>query len=295
MGRSSETVYVPGNVGIGTSISAGAYLSVNTGTTGNDMNAPDIDISKGNGLLITSAKTGTTPYSMGLGVDYATGNGFISCAGNGGFTSLLLNPRGNGGKVGIGTTNPQSTLDVNGNLHVTLDIDCSGSVVAGSSGIKSFIAYQDTGGFYGMGTITSALCFSANLPPNTNPQMVLTTSGWVGIGKINPAYTLDVSGNVNATSYNTSSDYRIKKDIVALDNTFSVDNLRPVTYNNINLGKQDIGLIAHELQEIYPFLVTGEKDGENLQSVNYTGLIGILIKEIQELKKDIRLLKEKII
>ena len=295
LGRSSETVYVPGNVGIGTSISAGAYLSVNTGTTGNDMNAPDTDTSKGNGLLITSAKTGLSPYSMGLGVDYATGNGFISCAGNGGFTSLLLNPRGNGGKVGIGTTNPQSTLDVNGNLHVTLDIDCSGSVVAGSSGIKSFIAYQDTGGFYGMGTITSALCFSANLPPNTNPQMVLTTSGWVGIGKINPAYTLDVNGSVNATSYNSSSDYRIKKDVVALDNTFSVDNLRPVTYNNINLGKQDIGLIAHELQEIYPFLVTGEKDGENIQSVNYIGLIGILIKEIQELKKDIRLLKEKFI
>ena len=56
--------------------------------------------------------------------------------------------------------------------------------------------------------------------------------------------------------------------------------MRPVTYNNISLDKQDIGLIAHELQEIYPFLVNGEKDGENFQSVNYTGLIGILIKEI---------------
>ena len=75
---------------------------------------------------------------------------------------------------------------------------------------------------------------------------------------------------------------------------FTVDNLNPVTYNNINLGKQDIGLIAHELQYVYPFLVNGDKDGENLQSVNYTGIIGILIKEIQELKKDVKFLKEKL-
>ena len=45
----------------------------------------------------------------------------------------------------------------------------------------------------------------------------------------------------------------------------------------------DIGLIAHELQELFPFLVNGEKDGSTHQSVNYTGLIGLLIKEIQNL------------
>jgi hypothetical protein len=106
-------------------------------------------------------------------------------------------------------------------------------------------------------------------------------------------YSLNVNGAVNATSYNSASDYRIKKDVVTLDETFTVDKLRPVTYNNTKLDKQDIGLIAHEVQEIYPFLVTGEKDGENLQSVNYTGLIGILIKEIQELKERVKKLEEK--
>ena len=60
---------------------------------------------------------------------------------------------------------------------------------------------------------------------------------------------------------------------------------------NTKLGKQDIGLIAHELQEIYPELVNGEKDGEQFQSVNYIGLIPILIKEIQELKKEIKSVK----
>ena len=72
---------------------------------------------------------------------------------------------------------------------------------------------------------------------------------------------------------------------------FVVDKLNPVTYLNKKSDKQDIGLIAHELQEIFPELVNGEKDGEQLQSVNYIGLIPVLIKEVQELKKEIILVK----
>jgi Chaperone of endosialidase len=66
---------------------------------------------------------------------------------------------------------------------------------------------------------------------------------------------------------------------------FKLDKLKPVTYLNKLTNKRDVGLIAHELQELYPYLVEGEKDGEKYQSVNYIALIGILIKEIQEIKK----------
>ena len=132
-----------------------------------------------------------------------------------------------------------------------------------------------------------------NVQNDTNDNINLNPTGNVGINTDTPAYKLDVNGNVGATSYNTTSDYRIKKDVVTLDETFTVDKLRPVTYNNTKLDKQDIGLIAHELEEIYPFLVNGEKDGENFQTVNYTGLIGILIKEIQELKERVKKLEEK--
>jgi hypothetical protein len=107
-------------------------------------------------------------------------------------------------------------------------------------------------------------------------------------------YSLNVNGSVNATSYNSSSDYRIKENVTQLDSSFVVDNLNPVTYLNKHLGKQDIGLIAHELQEIFPELVNGEKDGEELQSVNYLGLIPILIKEVQELKKEIKSMKDEL-
>ena len=97
--------------------------------------------------------------------------------------------------------------------------------------------------------------------------------------------TLNIVGSCTAVEFLLASDYRIKENIQLLNDTYNIDNLKPSTYFNTKLGKQDIGLIAHELQEIYPELVTGEKDGKEMQSINYIGLIPILIKEIQDLKK----------
>ena len=67
-------------------------------------------------------------------------------------------------------------------------------------------------------------------------------------------------------------------------NVYRTEHLRPVSYLNKLNNKYSLGLIAHELQEHYSFLVDGEKDGEKFQSVDYIGIIAILIKEIQELK-----------
>jgi hypothetical protein len=111
--------------------------------------------------------------------------------------------------------------------------------------------------------------------------------GFVGINTRNPQATLDVSGQVQAFSYNATSDYRAKDEVVPLNTLFNVDSLNPVTYRFKATGRQDIGFIAHEVQEFYPFLVSGEKDGPNNQSLNYNGFIGILTKEIQDLKKKV--------
>jgi hypothetical protein len=111
----------------------------------------------------------------------------------------------------------------------------------------------------------------------------ITVVGGAGIG-----------GQVNAASFNATSDYRIKENITSLDGTFTVNNLRPVHFYNKILNKSDIGVVAHELQEQYPFLVNGEKDGIENQTVNYSGLIGILINEIQNMKKEIAQLHKEV-
>ena len=85
---------------------------------------------------------------------------------------------------------------------------------------------------------------------------------------------------------------QFKKLIEPLNSSYSVDNLKPVRYFNKKSKKEEVGFIAHEVQESFPYLVTGEKDGEDLQTVNYIGLIGILTKEIQILKAEVAELKK---
>jgi hypothetical protein len=104
----------------------------------------------------------------------------------------------------------------------------------------------------------------------------------------------NLSGTCYATAFVNTSDYRIKENVQNLDETFSIDDLRPVTYFNKKLEKYDMGFIAHEVKEIFPFLVNGEKDDTELQSLNYSGFIALLVKEIQGLKQENKLLKSKI-
>ena len=98
---------------------------------------------------------------------------------------------------------------------------------------------------------------------------------------------------VNSTNINIASDYRIKDNVNDVITNDNFDKLRPVTYFNKINNKNEIGFIAHEVQELFPELVNGEKDGENNQSINYIGLIPLLVNEIKELKLKIKQLEEK--
>jgi hypothetical protein len=89
-----------------------------------------------------------------------------------------------------------------------------------------------------------------------------------------------------ANSFYATSDYRMKQNIKKLDNSYVLDNLRPVSYFNTKSQSHDIGFIAHEVQKEIPLVVCGEKDGEKMQSINYNGLIPILVKELNEQKQE---------
>jgi hypothetical protein len=112
-----------------------------------------------------------------------------------------------------------------------------------------------------------------------------------------PDIILNVKGNtkfdgiINTNEIVITSDYRLKSNIHSLNEDAIVDFLNPVIYNKNNNNKKEIGFIAHELQKHYPDLVNGTKDDEQMQTVNYNGLIGILVNEIQMLKKRVLILE----
>ena len=197
-------------------------------------------------------------------------------SGDGNYRHICINQQ-TFGNFGIGTLTPASKLDVSGDAHLRgktyFGIDNPG----GGAGDNAYIEYTRR---TGEATTLKIVCDN-----DSDDHISLMPSGNVGIKTLTPTATLDVSGTVNATSYNATSDYRVKTDVKPLDASFNVDVFKPVTYTNIRHGRQDVGFIAHEVQEHYPFLVNGEKDGEHMQSLNYIGLIGILTKEIQDLKR----------
>jgi hypothetical protein len=98
-----------------------------------------------------------------------------------------------------------------------------------------------------------------------------------------PSFVLNVNGIINGT-LNVPSDYRIKFGVRELDEEMTIDRLCPYYYWNKKIERPEIGFLAHEVQNEYPYLVSGVKDGEHLQSVNYLGIIGLLVKEVKELK-----------
>ena len=165
----------------------------------------------------------------------------------------------------------QPTIIYEKGFDTTADVSMNGNVQISKLKVDGNIEFSD-------GTMMNT--YDDNIESGTLAQNNI-------IFKASTFTSLDISGNLTAGSFSTSSDYRIKTDISKLDETTTLDNLRPVKYLQTLINKPQYGLIAHELQEYYPDLVVGEKDGNEWQRVNYTGLIALLINEIKQLKREL--------
>jgi hypothetical protein len=157
----------------------------------------------------------------------------------------------------------------------------------------SIITVSNLGEVYGISISASGQYISATGDNSSNSiSCIFTCQNSIANGIVTGT-TGTFSNTVTAAAFNSTSDYRVKENIQNLNlNIYNVNPLRPVNYYNNKLNKLDIGFIAHEVQEYYPFLVNGVKDGEETQSLNYNGLIGILVKEIQELKQRVKQLED---
>ena len=96
-----------------------------------------------------------------------------------------------------------------------------------------------------------------------------------------------------ATSFNTSSDYRLKEDLKDFNGLEMISNIPVYDYKWKADESRSFGVMAHELQEVLPYAVNGEKDAEEMQAVDYSKIVPLLIKSIQELTAKVEMLESK--
>lgn len=149
-----------------------------------------------------------------------------------------------------------------------------------------------------VGTDRRVAFYSGSTSLNTADGFVVDASGSVGIGinELNDlpllSHKLFVSGSVGVVALFQTSDKRTKSNIHTIDNALTrIISSRGVTFDRNN-GKKEVGVIAQEIQETIPEVV--HEDNKGILSVNYSGIVGVLIEAIKEQDKRITQLEQKL-
>ena len=95
----------------------------------------------------------------------------------------------------------------------------------------------------------------------------------------------NIDVTTSGTTYNTISDYRLKEDFKNFDGLSLINAIKVYDYKWKEGQSRSYGVKAHELQEVIPYTVTGERDGEQMQMVDYSKLVPVLTKAIQDQQK----------
>jgi hypothetical protein len=153
---------------------------------------------------------------------------------------------------------------------------------------------------FGTGLIVSAaqdILRLGSLGNQVGNVMIVKANGVTALGH-NPStnyYRLNVSGYAVATSWYTSSDRRLKKEIH--EDFYNYSGLYDIKtydykYKGDDSEKLQFGVMAQDIQDIYPNLVSGNE--ESGYGVNYTAMIPLLIRAVQDQKQTIESLQEEL-
>jgi hypothetical protein len=114
------------------------------------------------------------------------------------------------------------------------------------------------------------------------------------------AFTGSITANGQSTIYNTTSDYRLKENVVTLDN--ATERLKQIPVHRFNfIADPDTtvdGFIAHEVQDVVPEAITGTKDAVDdegnpeYQGIDQSKLVPLLVATVKELEARIAALEE---
>ena len=243
------------------------------------------------------------------------------------------------GNVGIGTASPADTLNIGAGTKFRATHTGSVYQQIYSSASGNFIyAYGDNLQLFADSGAISLKTIAAQpmiFQTNNTERMRIDSSGNVGIGTSSPGGKLEIEypgstqvgfvcddtttdANTKAiqfkkngtevetitlttssTSYNTSSDYRLKENVsYDFDATTRLKQLKPARFNFIADADTTVdGFLAHEVSSIVPEAISGEKDAVDddgnpkYQGIDQSKLVPLLVKTIQELEARITALE----
>lgn len=187
--------------------------------------------------------------------------------------------------VGIGTSNPSTTFDVNGKSILQ---DENRIVTLRSSGNNAFLAFENQGGQAGANigyfNDNNSAYYFADMPGGLFGEMIIQKNG-----------------DIYQNGVLIHSDRRLKTNIHPIGNAIAtIQELRGVSYKlkspvstgNRSASEHMLGLIAQEVEAVLPQLVGERPDG--YKAVNYIGLIPILIEGIKSQQHELTSQKKEI-
>jgi hypothetical protein len=328
------TVYRLGNVGIGTSsdinerlvvsgnVSANRYTStvpsgtapftVASNTLVTNLNADFLRGKSGpSGNIVGTTdtqtltnKTLTDPIVTGSIVLNGSTSGSVNLRASSTASGTLTLPSETGtllttSSVGIITTGNilNGTIlneDISNSAAISISKLASSTISGVSLGNNlnslSFGSYLTAASSYN-GSSAVSVSVNATTSNTSNTIVARDASGDFSAGSINCS-SLTASFTVEAADFNSTSDSNLKTNVNTIDNSLDiVKSLRGVSFDWKLTGKKSYGVIAQEIEEILPDLVTTKEN----KSVNYNGLVGVLLEAVKELSAEVEELKKKVL
>lgn len=294
----NSTVFqTQGMVGIGTTTPTATLNVVGQNATLAGQNAPTA-------FQVTGGIGGRSPSTPGAGgpINLTAGQGAFSCICNG--------PGGPGGVVAInGGTGGHGFI--NGGIGGPIGIAAGpgGGITSGASGGSggTILLAPGTGATYSSGSSHGGNGGSVTLLPGSGGTgnfsgsrgnvLLAPSGGKVGIGETNPANTLEVKigGTTLADAWTTRSSRRFKTDIQPLQGALGkVERLQGVSYRRKGDGQEEIGVVAEDVAQVVPEVVSNDPNTHEVQGVDYARLVALLIEAVKSQQDQIQQLKTEI-
>ncbi len=219
------------------------------------------------------------------------------------------------GDIGIGTTHPIQDLDIVGGANGGLRVESS---VA--NGNPSIIVQANTPAGAAQvvinradGGAPAALSFGTAateewfvwipvgdtqeldiLNASQSPLVTFLQTGQMGIGTQTPANTLEVvaGGTTLADAWTTRSSRQFKTNVQPLEDALQkVEHLQGVSYDRKTDGKHEIGVVAEDVDQVVPEVVSHDPKTHEAQGVDYSRLAALLIEAVKSQQTEIQQLK----